>query len=107
MNSSSLLTKVEKTGILPGYRTDHSFVTLTLAIEKIEKGFSYWKFNNSLLKDICFIDKVKTVINRINHQYAIEVQPVDLPIDRIDDKELLLKNVEKPVKIKRRKKKTN
>ena len=39
------------TKILPGFRTDHSQVLLQFDFGKFVKGKSYWKFNNSLLKD--------------------------------------------------------
>ena len=43
--------------VLPGYRTDHSGIILKL--NQNEKGRSYWKFNNSLLRDTEYIKLVK------------------------------------------------
>lgn len=37
--------------ILPGYRTDHSMITLDLHLCNVKSGRGYWKFNGSLLKD--------------------------------------------------------
>ena len=45
--------------VLPGYRTDHSAVMLKLKLNQNEKGRSYWKFNNSLLRDSEYIKIVK------------------------------------------------
>ena len=33
--------------------------TITLKLGKIECGQSYWKFNDSLLKDIEYVNKIK------------------------------------------------
>ena len=49
--SSELNTKFVSCDIKPGYRTDHSLIDITLDFSKVEHGYGYWKFNNSLLKD--------------------------------------------------------
>ena len=36
----------------------------------MEKGRGYWKFNNSLLKDIDYINLVNDTIERVIRQYA-------------------------------------
>jgi exonuclease III len=60
--SSILYTDMEKTSILPGYRSDHSMIFLSISLGKFKKGRSYWKFNNSLLKDIDYTNNIKHVI---------------------------------------------
>ena len=45
-----------------GYRTDHSGIVLQLRLYQNERGRSYWKFNNSLLKDKDYIKLVKQSI---------------------------------------------
>ena len=57
--SSVLDTDIVSTNIKLGYRTDHSMSTITLKLGKIECGQSYWKFNDSLLKDIEYVNKIK------------------------------------------------
>ena len=52
----SLVNKVE---IKPGYRTDHSSVELELKLSDFTCGKGFWKFNNSLLYDKDFVEKVK------------------------------------------------
>ena len=42
---------VTDTKIMPGYRTDHSRITLKLKLLGSERGRGDWKFNNTLLKD--------------------------------------------------------
>ena len=56
-----LLSKCESS-IEPGFATDHSLITLTLHINKVERGRGYWKFNNSLLKDIEFLKHINSEI---------------------------------------------
>ena len=64
--SSELLSLVHKSDIISGYRTDHSLVRLNLNLNQIKRGPGIWKFNNSLLKDECFVSKiVKTIKDTI------------------------------------------
>ena len=49
--SDQLYTDVNSTKILPGYRTVHYLILMSLEFGKFKKGNSYWKFNNSLLRD--------------------------------------------------------
>ena len=77
--SESLFTEVSDTKILPGYRTDHSLIYTSFEFGKFKKGTSYWKFNNSLLKEIDYVNEIKKVIKDIKIQYA-----TNLP-NEIDD----------------------
>ena len=54
-----------------GYRTDHSGVTLQLRLNQNDRGRSYWKFNNSLLKDREYIQLVKKVIVDVTDTYRV------------------------------------
>lgn len=55
--------------VLPGYRTDHSGIILKLKLNQNEKGRSYWKFNNSLLKDTTYIELVTKTIGQVLDTY--------------------------------------
>lgn len=68
--SNSLSNIVENFDIKSGYRSDHSIVVLELKFNPFERGRGLWKFNNSLLTDMVFIDKVKEIIDRVKSQYA-------------------------------------
>lgn len=70
MISNSLSNIVENFDIKSGYRSDHSIVVLELKFNPFERGRGLWKFNNSLLTDMVFIDKVKEIIDRVKSQYA-------------------------------------
>ena len=56
---------VKNSTITPGYRTDHSLVTITLRKSEFKRDRQFWKFNNSLLRDKTYIDQIKTLINEI------------------------------------------
>ena len=83
--SENLCNTVRDTDITPGYRTDHSILTLELSFgedcerkkeEEKKKKKTYWKFNSSLLKDSEFVQEVNDTIEKVIQQYAA------LPYDR-------------------------
>jgi hypothetical protein len=87
--SEELITYYQKSDIRPGYRTDHSLINLSLDLSPIKYGKGFWKFNNSLLKDIEFSARIKEHINEIKTQYAIS--PYDLNnINQIPSSDLQL-----------------
>ena len=71
--SEELMNIIEKPDILPGYRTDHSIITIDLRLSTFKKGKGFWKFNNLLLKDKLYIEKVKEVILETKCRYACPI----------------------------------
>ena len=69
--SASLEGYVKETAIQPGYRSDHSIITLTLDFERQPRGRGLFKFNASLLKDRKYISLVKNTIISTVREYAI------------------------------------
>jgi exonuclease III len=68
---SDLITaEVLDADILPGYRTDHSLVLLSLGKVQDRKRFSLWKFNASLLKDKEYLEEVNEVIDSVKIEYS-------------------------------------
>ena len=67
--SENLFIETEEVDIRPGYRSDHSMITLTLKGSKREKNSSFWKFNNSILKDQEYVKIIKKVIEDTKKQY--------------------------------------
>ena len=66
-----MIDKVEKSDILPGYKSDHSAVTLSFISEIHEKGSGYWKLNCSYLHDEDFLAGIRKTISdtvEFNHQ---------------------------------------
>ena len=71
--SASLEGYVENAGIQPGYRSDHSIVTLKLDITKQTRGRGLFKFNASLLKDPDYVKLVKNTMKETVCEYAIPI----------------------------------
>ena len=68
--SESLLNYSCKENILPGYRSDHSIASLTLSFCKSAKRKTFWKFNNSLLRNKEYFKEIKHVINEVKSKYT-------------------------------------
>ena len=70
--SENLIRFTSEENICPGYRTDHSLVSIKICFtEKEKRGRTYWKFNNSLLSNTDFITEVKKAFLKIKEQYAV------------------------------------
>ena len=69
--SDSLLNGHIDSDILPGYRTDHSIITISLGMKKEDSKFGLWKFNSSLLKDIQYLNEINKVIENVIEEYAV------------------------------------
>ena len=75
--SEELVPEISKIKIEPGYRSDHSFVILSLKKEQIKRDRPFWKFNNSLLKDKDYVDQIKELILELKEEYAVKVYALD------------------------------
>ena len=71
--SSSLMKEVKSSDIMTCYRSDHSPIFILLKLNEFKHGKGLWKFNNSLLKDIEYIECINKYIDQIKHQYAVPV----------------------------------
>ena len=84
---SAFLDNVNTCIIRPGYRSDHSFLELTIATSHFIKGRGTWKFNCSLLKNKDYLIKVNNLIASEKLFYAARVyNPIN--INRIPDENL-------------------
>ena len=50
--------------------TDHRECSVLIKFAEIERGPGYWKFNNSLLKDLAYVNQISTLID--NHATGLE-----------------------------------
>jgi hypothetical protein len=71
MVSESFLDNSVDADIHPGYRTDHSCITLCFGCKKDNKKRGLWKFNSSLLKDQEYLDEVNEVIDLVLEEYVV------------------------------------
>jgi len=63
--STSLENNVTDCKLLPGYKSDHSAVTLIINLIKLNRGPGYFKINNSFLLDSSYQSKIKNAIKEI------------------------------------------
>ena len=75
--------------IMPGYFSDHSLVCIGFKTGIVKRHHPLWKFNNSLLRDMTFVNLVKQVILDLKKQYAVPVYDRN-NIHKIDEEELVL-----------------
>ncbi len=67
--SGELFYNVYKTEIKPSIKTDHSLLSIEINLtDEVKRGPSFWKFNNALLRDEIYIEKLKNLINTQSQQ---------------------------------------
>ena len=88
LTSENLSNIIENIYVKTGYRSDHSHVVLDLKFDDFIRGPGIWKFNNLLLNDMEYIQKVKNTITKTKIQYANILYRTevisDIPNDVID-----------------------
>ena len=87
--SESLIPCIDNTEIRPGYRSDHSVISLTIKGHVQLRDKPLWKFNNSLLKDITYAQAVKETILSVKKQYSALVYDSN-NIHNVDNENLQL-----------------
>ena len=77
----NLAADVISSDIEPGYRIDHSAVTVTFRFTERAQGKIIWKFNSSLLKDKEYVRKIKESIKKTKLKYAKNVDSLGIVHD--------------------------
>ena len=72
--SQSILVISADTDITPGFKTDHSLITLNLSLHSNPRGKGFWKLNTSLLADNNFIETIKIAIQETANEYKDDNQ---------------------------------
>ena len=67
--SSTLNLKIWNADILPGYKTDHSLITIHLASNSNPRGPGFWKLNTTFLLDSEYIELIKKTIDEEAKEY--------------------------------------
>ena len=67
--SQSVIGDVTNTDIVPGYKTDHSMITLDLSLHANSRGPGLWKLNTSLLTETAYVNLIKTTIKEVQDEY--------------------------------------
>ena len=85
--TENLISTVKQTQIETGYRSDHSFITLVLAMDNFKHGKSLWKHNNSLLRDLEYLQTIRSKILDIKTKYSLPIYNLEnleyIPNDEI------------------------
>ena len=55
--------------IVPGFKMDHSMITLNAALHSNPRGKGFWKLNTSLLSEMKHVQEIKTTIESTVNQY--------------------------------------
>ena len=69
--SQSVIGDVTNTDIVPGYKTDHSMITLDLSLHANSRGPGLWKLNTSLLTETAYVNLIKTTIKEVQDKCNI------------------------------------
>ena len=69
--SQSILGNITLVDIVPGYKTDHSMITLNLSLHSNPRGPGFWKLNcnTSFLTGTAYINLVKSTIQETQDEY--------------------------------------
>ena len=67
--SQTTLCNCSDADIFPGFKTDHSMITLNLSLHSNPRGNGFWKLNTSLLTDTTFVEKIKETIQETATEY--------------------------------------
>ena len=70
--SSSIVCDTNLADILPGYKTDHSMIQLTIVLHHNPRGRGLWRLNTSLLKDEEYVEQIKIVIEQTRKEYELD-----------------------------------
>ena len=66
----SILCSAINTDIVPGYKTDHSMITLQISVHNNPRGRGFWKLNTSFLKDEDYVNQIREIIAQTKDEYA-------------------------------------
>merc|ERR1712002_1242267 len=70
--SQSLWPYVTDSQILTRFRSDHNPIKLIIDFKKFENGRGFWRFNNTLLKDTEYVQKINTITKETTKEYTYE-----------------------------------
>ena len=68
--SNSLFPFIKKASMEAGILSDHSITTIEIDFRNFQRGRGFWKFNNSLLKDLEYLKRIKNSIKKVIKTYA-------------------------------------
>ena len=74
--SNNIQEHIEKVEILPSFMSDHSPVFISLNLNSnLKRGNYGWKFNDSLLNDELFVQKITEHIDAVKSNFTLDQNP--------------------------------
>jgi len=70
LTSSSLSAATTNADILPGFKTDHSLISIHLANDANPRGPGFWKLNTTFLLDEEYVALIKNTIIDVTNEYV-------------------------------------
>ena len=71
--SQSSICNITQADIIPGFKTDHSMITLSLSLHSNPRGKGFWKLNTSFLSDARYLEEIRTTIQETVTEYENDV----------------------------------
>ena len=71
--SQSLVSVISEANIIPGYRSDHSMVTMELSLTNQKRGKGFYKMNTSLLNDEKYVQIIENTIKDTISTYSLPI----------------------------------
>ena len=75
--SNTMADLITNCDIKAGYRSDHSLIEMDILLDCFRKHKGVWKFNNSLLSNMKYLDLINKTIQQEVLKYAIPVYDYD------------------------------
>ena len=75
--SQASICNITQADIIPGFKTDHSMITLSLSLHSNPRGKGFWKLNTSFLSDARYLEEIRTTIQEtvIEYENDVSVNP--------------------------------
>ena len=67
--SQGIANNTNQAGICPGYKTDHSMITLRISLHSNPRRPGFWKLNTSLLTETDYVNQIKRTIQETQDDY--------------------------------------
>ncbi len=82
--SDDIIGNTVKTNISPGYKSDHSVVSIELDLASQPRGKGFWKLNTNLLTDMDYIEKMNCCIDEAIDKYRLENPDIKLELVKME-----------------------
>ena len=82
--SDDIIGNTVSTNISPGYKSDHSLVSIDFDFASQPRGRGFWKLNTNLLTDIDYVEKINCCIDEAIDKYRLENPDLKLELVKME-----------------------